>query len=71
MAFTTVSIPKELAGKAKKRIRGTGFHSLSAYVTYILRQVLVSAELRKGKTKAFSREDEAELRKRLKAMGYI
>jgi len=68
--YTTVSIPKELADKVSRRIEGTGFNSLSSYTTYVLRQIVLAAELREG-TKGFTREDEAELRRRLKAMGYI
>lgn len=68
--FTTVSIPSELAEKTKKRIDGTGFHSLSSYVTYLLRQVIVAAELRE-ESKGFVKEDEEELKKRLSALGYI
>ena len=35
--ITTISIPKVLAEKIKKRIEGTGFNSVSSYVVYILR----------------------------------
>ncbi|MFW9829034.1 MAG: CopG family transcriptional regulator, partial [Candidatus Thorarchaeota archaeon] len=42
--YTTVSIPKVLAEKIKERMKGTGFSSVSSYVTYILRQVLSSIE---------------------------
>jgi len=68
--YTTISIPKPLAEKLKKFLKGTSFSSLSDYTTYILRMILLSAEMRKGKM-AFTREDEEELKKRLKVMGYI
>ncbi|HEC39590.1 MAG TPA: CopG family transcriptional regulator, partial [bacterium] len=35
--YTTVSIPKPLADKVKNRMKGTGFSSVSSYVTYVLR----------------------------------
>ena len=68
--YTTVSIPTELADKVKKRIKNTGFRSMSEYVTYVLRQIVTSAELRE-ETKAFTKEDKDEVKKRLKALGYI
>ena len=68
--YTTVSIPKPLADKLKEHLKGTSFNTLSNYTTYILRMILASAEVRKGE-RAFSKEDEKDLKKRLKAMGYI
>ena len=34
--YTTISIPTPLAEKIKKRIEGTGFHSLSSFVIYLV-----------------------------------
>ncbi len=42
--YTTVSIPTHLVSKIKGRIEGTGFTSVSDYVTYVLREVLASLE---------------------------
>ena len=42
--YTTVSIPKPLVEKVKERMKGTGFASVSSYVTYVLRQVISSIE---------------------------
>ena len=52
--ITTVSIPKPLAEKIKNRIKGTGFNSVSSYVTYILREVMSSLE-QKDKRVVFGR----------------
>lgn len=68
--YTTISIPKPLADKLKEHLNGTSFNTLSNYATYILRMILSSAEMRKGE-KAFRREDEDDLKNRLRAMGYI
>lgn len=72
--ITTISIPKVLADKIKKRIEGTGFNSVSSYVVYILRQVVSNIE-RDGKEdnkkEAFSRKDEEEVKKRLRSLGYL
>jgi Arc/MetJ-type ribon-helix-helix transcriptional regulator len=43
--FTTVSIPKTLASHIKNRIKGTRFHSPSAFVTYVLEEIEKEIEL--------------------------
>ena len=68
--FTTISIPSQLAEKIKKRIEGTGFHSLSAYVTYVLREVISGIENEED-DEAFSKEDEEKVKDRLRALGYL
>ena len=72
--ITTISIPKVLADKIKKRIEGTGFNSVSSYVVYILRQVVSNIEKdgkEDNKREAFSRKDEEEVKKRLRSLGYL
>ena len=69
--YTTVSIPKVLAEKIKKRMKGTGFASVSSYVTYIIRQVLSSGEQEKKTKEAFSKEEEEKVKQRLRELGYI
>jgi len=68
--LTTVSIPKPLGDTIKKRIEGTGFNSVSSYVTYVLRQVISSMEEPEEK-QAFSKKDEAVVKQRLKSLGYF
>ncbi len=67
--YTTISIPTPLAEKIKKRIEGTGFHSLSSYVTYVLREVISGMDEEEGE--AFSKEDEEKVKERLRALGYL
>ena len=69
--YTTVSIPKPLAEKVKERMKGTGFSSVSSYVTYILRQVLSSIEQDKRAKQAFTKEEEDRVKQRLRNLGYI
>lgn len=69
--YTTVSIPKPLAEKIKERMRGTGFASVSSYVTYVLRQVLSSIEEEERSKQAFSKEEEEKVKQRLRDLGYI
>jgi Arc/MetJ-type ribon-helix-helix transcriptional regulator len=69
--YTTVSIPISLAEKIKKRMEGTGFTSISSYVTYILREVIASIEADEAEREAFSKEEEEKVKERLRNLGYI
>ena len=70
--ITTVSIPAPLAEKLKKRIEGTGFNSLSSYVTYILRQVVSGIDMDdQKKREPFSADDEKKVKDRLRGLGYL
>lgn len=71
--ITTISIPKTLADKIKKRMLGTGFRSVSSYVTYVLRQVISGMEMdeKKKNEEAFSKEDEEKVKERLRGLGYL
>ncbi len=42
--FTSVSIPVPLFRKVEERIKGTGFTSVSSYVTYVLREIIAEEE---------------------------
>ena len=67
--FTTVSIPAPLFRKIEERIKGTGFTSVSSYVTYVLREVVSEEE--EDKSEPFTKEDEKRVKERLKALGYL
>ncbi len=69
--YTTVSIPKPLAEKIKERMKGTGFSSVSSYVTYVLRQVLSSIISEEHSKQAFTEEEEEKVKQRLRDLGYI
>jgi len=70
--ITTISIPKPLAETIKKRLKGTGFNSVSSYVTYVMRQVVSNIEEKEGKkTEAFSKKDEEAVKSRLRGLGYL
>ena len=72
-AFTSLTIPVELAEKIKKRIAGTGFTSLSSYVAFVLREIIGQGELDNDKEQkdSLSPGEKGELLKRLKNLGYI
>ncbi len=63
-----VFLPAELYSKIEERVKATGFGSVEEYITFVLEEVL------KGEgeeEQAFSKEDEEEVKKRLKALGYL
>ncbi len=66
--FNMISIPAPLFEKAKERIEGTGFTSVSDYLTFMLREVITSYE---KDEEAFSEEDEKRVKERLRALGYL
>lgn len=65
MRYTTVSIPEPLNKKIKRLIKKTGFASTSAFVIFVLREVLA------GKTGPSSLPDREKIREHLKALGYL
>ena len=67
---TTITIPKPLYEKLEKRIKNTGFGSVSDYVTYVLREVISSLE-ETGKKEVFTKKEEDKVKQRLRALGYI
>ena len=68
--YTNISIPTSLAEKIKKRIEGTGFISISSYVTFVLTEVILEIE-KENDNIAFSKEDEERIKTRLRALGYL
>ena len=66
--FTTVSIPKPLADKAKKFIAETGFTSLSSFVEYLLREIVSE---RSGSRKTQVKEDTKGVEEKLRRLGYM
>ena len=64
-----VSISAELYGKIAERVEATGFSSVEEYVTFVLEEVLKDDG--EEEKVAFSKEEEEEVKKRLKALGYL
>ena len=63
----TVSLPAEVYTKIEQRVAGTEFQSVDEYVNFVLEEVLREEE----PETTFSKEDEEEVKKRLKALGYL
>ncbi|MFO7837699.1 MAG: CopG family transcriptional regulator [Candidatus Thorarchaeota archaeon] len=68
--FTSVSVPVPLFNKIEERIEGTGFTSVSSYVTYVLREIIANRE-EEDTENPFTKEDEKKVKDRLKALGYL
>ena len=66
--LTNVSIPTPLYERIKEQIKGTGFTSVSSYVTYVLRELLAEKE---KPEESFNEDDEEKIKARLRALGYI
>lgn len=67
--YTSISIPKSLAEKIRKRIQGTEFPSISAYITYVLEEVVTETETED--TEELSKEDDERIKARLRSLGYL
>ena len=63
-----VLLSAELYSRIEERVKETGFGSVDEYVTFVLEEVL--KEEGEGET-AFSKEEEEEVKKRLRALGYL
>ena len=66
--YGTISLPMTLIDLIKKKIKGTGMNSVSAYVAFVLRQIFSSPETT---DKILDKKEEEELKNRLKKLGYL
>lgn len=57
----------ELYARVEEYIKGTEFASVADFVAFVLREVLEEEE----GTRGFSREEEEQVKKRLRALGYM
>ncbi len=64
--YTTITIPAPLFEKITEEINGTGFSSVSDYVTFVLRELVAEMREKDGKKK-----DRDVVMAKLKALGYM
>lgn len=62
----SIQLPEEVVRGLEARVRGTGFDSVDAFVTFVLARLLEEPT-----HEGFSEEDERRLRERLRSLGYI
>jgi Arc/MetJ-type ribon-helix-helix transcriptional regulator len=65
--FTTVSIPGPLFKKLEEMIEGTGFPSVSSFVAFVMREVVLGEKDKEP----FSTKDRERINKRLRDLGYL
>jgi metal-responsive CopG/Arc/MetJ family transcriptional regulator len=65
--YTTITIPNALFQRLESKIRNTGFSSVSEYITFILREMLLEMEDKKGKG---GKKETSDLVDKLKKLGY-
>ena len=65
----TIKIPRELYQQLKRMTEGTGFSSVTEFITFVLRN-LVSGGHIKGEDKLTEEEVKA-IRERLRRLGYL
>jgi len=64
-----VFLPAELYERIEERVRATEFQSVEEYVTFVLEEVM--REEPEEEAPAFSEAEEEEVKKRLRALGYL
>ena len=62
-----VFLSADLYSQIEQRVKATGFGSVEEYVTFVLEEVLKEED---EKT-VFSKEEEEEVKKRLRDLGYL
>jgi len=63
-----VLLPAGLYDRIEERVKVTSFASVAEYVTFVLEEVLKEGG---EEERAFNREEEEEVKKRLKDLGYL
>ena len=66
--YKGVLLPVELYSKIEEKVKATGFSSIDEYIVFILEEVI--KEDGNEEERALSKEEEAEIKKRLKKLGY-
>ncbi len=63
-----VPIPAEIYDAIAQRVKETEFNSVEEYVTFVLEEVIKDED---EEETPFTPEDEEEVKKRLRALGYL
>ncbi|KSW10773.1 hypothetical protein CF15_08330 [Pyrodictium occultum] len=69
--YTTVSIPVSLYERIQRLIEGTGFTSVSQFVTYVLREVVAEMEEERLRSGEVGEEEKKAILERLRRLGYL
>ena len=69
MNLTTIELPDSLFNRIEARIKGSKFASVSEYVSFVLRERLVTEE--ETTQFHFTKEEEEKIKNRLRTLGYL
>jgi len=64
-----VEIPASLFERVEARIKGSGFKSVSDYVTHVIRESLAAEGVEQPPS--YTKEEEEKVKERLRALGYL
>lgn len=67
----SIIIPAHIGEKIQERIAGTEFTTVSDYVSFVLGEVISDTGGEGEKKVSFTREDEEQVKAKLRALGYI
>lgn len=67
----TLKIPRPLYDRLKQVIAGTGFHSVTEFVVYVLRDLVTHHEIRTPEVEPLTPEEIEAIRARLESLGYL
>ena len=62
-----VYVSADIYRRIQERVEATGFGSVDEYVAFVMEEVLKD----EGEEEVFSKEEEEEVKKRLRALGYL
>lgn len=68
--YGEIKVPKEIIRKIEERIKETEFKTVDEYVNFVLEEV-VKETSEEEPEEVFSKEDEAKVKERLRALGYL
>lgn len=68
--YGEIRIPTRLIEEIEERIKQTEFESVEEYVTFVLEEVIKDVDYEEPE-EVFSEEDEAKVKERLRALGYL
>jgi len=69
METRSIEVPESLYVRIESRIKGSKFASVADYVSFVLRERLVSEE--ENAQSHFTKEEEEKIKDRLRALGYL
>jgi hypothetical protein len=67
----TLKIPRPLYERLRQVIEGTGFHSVTEFSVYVLRDLVSSQPAPSATEDGLTSEEVAAIRRRLQSLGYL